>query len=154
MPPPWLCSTSTFPVDAQNAVKSGTEPGSVDSTSRLAPSGSSDSALRAFRTGSGQVKPLVSKILSGIGGLRYFVAQPISANPKRWQRLSGGTASACVGDGGGPRCQFETGALVAALDHRAGLGGRADFSISSASAFQVGWCPGSRNPLRTCRECR
>src|SRR5262244_3463110 len=68
MPPSSLCSTRTLPVDWQNAVTSGTEPGSVDSTSSWAPIGSSDSALRVFRIGSGQVKPLVSSVLSGMRG--------------------------------------------------------------------------------------
>src|SRR5262252_351665 len=82
MPPSWLCSTSTFPVDSQKAVKSGTEPGSVDSTSSLAPIGSSDSALRVFRIGSGQVKPLVSSVLSGIRGLRAVVASAYISEAK------------------------------------------------------------------------
>src|SRR5262249_39046128 len=70
MPPSRLCSRSTLPVDWQKAVTSGTEPGSVDSTSSLAPIGSSERALRVFRIGSGQVKPLVSSVLSGITWLR------------------------------------------------------------------------------------
>src|SRR5215470_12140411 len=73
---------STLPVDWQNAVTSGTEPGSVDSTSSLAPIGSSDSALRVFRIGSGQVKPLVSSVLSGIRGLRANVCSAYISEAK------------------------------------------------------------------------
>src|SRR5262245_60214732 len=55
-----------FPVVSQKALKSGTEPGSVASTSSLAPLGSSDSTFLVFRIGSGQARPLVSSVLSGI----------------------------------------------------------------------------------------
>src|SRR5262245_14657516 len=55
-----------FPVVSQKALKSGTEPGSVASTSSLAPLGSSDSAFLVFSIGQGQTRPLVSRVLSGI----------------------------------------------------------------------------------------
>ena len=44
----------------------GHRAGSVASTSSLAPFGSSDSAFLVFRIGSGQARPLVSSVLSGI----------------------------------------------------------------------------------------
>src|SRR5438132_9106444 len=73
MPFCWLYSRSTLPVDSQKALKSGSEPGSVASTSSLAPFGSSDSAFLVFRMGRGQARPLVSSVLSGIGDLRATV---------------------------------------------------------------------------------
>src|SRR6476469_3811883 len=81
-PPCWLCSRSTFPVDSQKAVKSGTEPGSVASTSSLAPFGSSDSAFLVFRIGRGQARPLVSSVLSGIAGLRAVGGPAYINEPK------------------------------------------------------------------------
>ena len=78
----WVLATKV----AQKAWKSGTEPGSVASTSSLAPLGSSDSTFLVFRIGSGQARPLVSSVLSGIARISGKpTLQPISMKGKGWQ---------------------------------------------------------------------
>src|SRR5437868_10960766 len=120
-PPCWLCSTSTLPVDSQKAVKSGTEPGSVASTSSLAPFGSSDSAFLVFRIGRGQARPLVSSVLSGIAGLRTVGGAAYINEPKELAMDLGqdlaAQPSSCAGQAGRPRCRFEASVMIEKSGH-------------------------------------
>src|SRR5262245_2727865 len=68
-------SSKRFPVVSQNALKSGTEPGSVANTSKVAPFGNPESAFRVLRIGSGQARPFKSKVLSAMGGSRRGAAR-------------------------------------------------------------------------------
>src|SRR5262247_3535184 len=87
-----------FPVVSQNALKSGTEPGSVANTSKVAPFGNPESAFRVLRIGSGQARPFKSKVLSamrelqarrrrrGARGLRYQTTRATGNNVRQIAR--------------------------------------------------------------------
>src|SRR5262245_53727173 len=98
-----------FPVVSQKALKSGTEPGSVANTSKVAPFGSADRAFRVLRIGNGQARPFKSKVLSAMHGLRArphlgprglrYPAKPATGNNDR--QIARG---ACVPAAPTPRC--------------------------------------------------
>src|SRR5215510_13820655 len=91
-----------FPVVSQNALKSGTEPGSVANTSKVAPFGNPESAFRVLRIGSGQARPFKSKVLSAMRGLqagrgRRGARPQISNHARNWQQCQANCKGApCV----------------------------------------------------------
>src|SRR5690348_12581762 len=98
-----------LPVVSQKAVKSGTEPGSVANTSKVAPIGKPERAVLVLRIGSGQARPFKSKVLSAMGvsptGVLPFSSPQISSKADNWQQSQANAApAACVAAARTPRC--------------------------------------------------